>query len=94
MPWTQHCPSLTRCSTVSETTTLTTLQRQHAAVVADIQTFRRRFYFRNLDLLDRSTADKVQGMLLAMMGAPHPPAPHLLDEVQALFERNTGLTGI
>jgi len=71
--------------------TLTTLQRQHAAVVADIQVFRRRFYFRNLDLLDRVTADKVGGLLLAL---PHPLAPHLLDEVQALFERNTGLTGI
>ncbi len=73
------------------TPTLTTLQRQHAAVVADIQAYRRRFYFRNLELLDRVMADKVQGLLLAM---PHPPAPHLLDEVQALFERNTGLTGI
>lgn len=91
MLWTQPCPSLTRCSTVSETAALTTLQRQHAAVVADIQAYRRKFYFRNLDLLDRATADKVQGMLLAM---PHPPAPRLLDEVQALFERNTGLTGI
>ena len=79
---------------MAENAALTALQRQHAAVVADIQEYRRRFYFRNLDLLDRAMADKVQGMLLAMMVTPHPPAPHLLDEVQALFERNTGLTGI
>ena len=94
MLWTQPCPSLTRCSTVSETTTLTTLQRQHAAVVADIQMLRRKFYLRNIDLVDHTTAEAIYDLLShqshTMYGAWEP----LLDEVQAQFERNTGLTGI